>query len=52
VVGDWILIKATVVEKGVDAGGHHYVRIEQEARNQHDELSATGNGIVRLPARG
>jgi acyl dehydratase len=52
VVGDWILIKATVVEKGVDAEGHHYVRIEQEARNQHDELSATGNGIVRLPSRG
>jgi acyl dehydratase len=51
IVGDRILITGTVAEKGVDDTGRPFVRVEQEARNQHGELSATGSGIVRLPSR-
>ena len=31
--------------------GRHLVEIEQEARNQDDELSVLGTGIVELPSR-
>ena len=52
VVGDWILITGQVSEKGVDDEGRPFVRVEQEARNQHGELSARGTGTVLLPSRG
>ena len=32
--------------------GRHLVEIEQEARNQDDELSVLGTGIVELPSLG
>ncbi|MPY93340.1 MAG: acyl dehydratase [Acidimicrobiia bacterium] len=51
VVGDWITITGAVTAKGVDEDGHPYVEVEQEARNQHGELSARGTGTVRLPSR-
>ena len=51
VVGDWIAIDGKVIDKGVDADGKGYVTVEQEARNQHGELSAMGTGTVHLPQR-
>ena len=51
VVGDWIAIDGKVIDKGVDADGKAYVTVEQEARNQHGELSAMGTGTVHLPQR-
>jgi len=48
--GDTLFITGTVVRKFVDAG-RHLIEIVQEARNQDDELSAVGSGIVELPAR-
>ena len=51
VVGDWIAIDGKVIDKGVDADGEAYVTVEQEARNQHGELSAMGTGTVHLPQR-
>ena len=51
VVGDWIAIDGKVIDKGVDADGKAYVTVEQEARNQHGELSAMGTGTVHLPKR-
>jgi acyl dehydratase len=48
--GDMLFIKASVKRKFVD-NGRHLVEIEQEAHNQHDELSIVGSGIVELPAR-
>jgi len=50
VVGDWISITGRVTEKGVDELGRAYAEIEQEARNQHGDLSARGTGRVRLPS--
>jgi hypothetical protein len=32
--------------------GRHLVEIAQEARNQDDELSASGAGVIELPVRG
>ena len=49
--GDMIFIKAKVKRKFVE-NGQHLVEIEQEARNQDDELSVVGSGIVVLPSRG
>ena len=51
VVGDWILITGRVTAKGVDDEGFPAVEVEQEARNQHGDLSARGTGTVRLPSR-
>ena len=51
VVGDWIVIAGSVTAKGVDDEGHAFVDIEQEARNQHGDLSARGTGTVWLPSR-
>ena len=48
--GDILFIKGKVKRKYVEAG-RHLVEIEQEARNQDDELSVLGTGIVELPNR-
>jgi hypothetical protein len=48
--GDILFIKGKVKRKYVEAGCH-LVEIEQEARNQDDELSVLGTGIVELPSR-
>jgi hypothetical protein len=48
--GDILFIKGKVVRKFVE-NGRHLVEIEQEARNQDDELSVLGTGIVELPSR-
>jgi acyl dehydratase len=49
--GDMLFIKAKVKRKFVE-DGKHMVEIEQEARNQDEELSVVGSGIVVLPSRG
>jgi acyl dehydratase len=51
VVGDSVLINGTVTEKGTDDQGRPTVTIEQQARNQHGDLSAIGKGVVILPGR-
>jgi len=48
--GDMLFIKGRVTRKFVE-NGRHLVEIEQEARNQDDELSVLGTGIVQLPSR-
>lgn len=48
--GDMIFIKGKVKRKFVE-NGRHLVEIEQEARNQDDELSVVGSGVVELPTR-
>lgn len=49
--GDMLFINGKVTRKFIDEG-RHMVEIEQEARNQDDELSILGTGLVQLPARG
>jgi acyl dehydratase len=49
--GDMLFIKGHVKRKFVE-DGRHLVEIEQEARNQDDELSVLGSGVVELPTRG
>lgn len=49
--GDMLFIQGKVKRKFVD-DGRHLVEIEQEARNQDDELSVLGSGVVELPSRG
>ncbi|MEC9344990.1 MAG: MaoC family dehydratase N-terminal domain-containing protein [Pseudomonadota bacterium] len=49
--GDLLFINGKVVRKFVE-DGRHLVEIEQEARNQDDELSILGGGVVELPSRG
>jgi acyl dehydratase len=49
--GDTLFITGKVTQKLTDAG-RHLVEITQEARNQDNELSAVGSGIVELPIRG
>ena len=49
--GDMLFIKGSVKRKFVE-NGKHMVEIEQEARNQDDELSVVGSGMVVLPSRG
>ena len=51
VAGDWLKITGRVTGKGVDDQGRPTVTVEQEARNQHGDLSALGSGTVILPAR-
>jgi acyl dehydratase len=51
VVGDWVRITGTVTAKGIDDQGQPTVTIDQQARNKHSDLSATGQGVVRLPSR-
>lgn len=48
--GDMLFIKGHVKRKYVE-DGRHVVEIEQEARNQDDELSVLGSGVVELPSR-
>lgn len=48
--GDMLFFKGKVVRKYVE-DGRHLVEIEQEARNQDDELSVLGSGLVELPTR-
>ncbi|MDH0739713.1 FAS1-like dehydratase domain-containing protein [Achromobacter spanius] len=49
--GDMLFFKGRVTRKYVE-DGRHLVEIEQEARNQDDELSVLGTGVVELPTRG
>ena len=49
--GDMVFIKGKVKRKFVE-NGKHCVEIEQEARNQDDELSVLGTGVVELPTKG
>ncbi|CAE6724069.1 MULTISPECIES: MaoC family dehydratase N-terminal domain-containing protein [Burkholderiaceae] len=49
--GDMLFIKGHVKRKFIE-NGRHLVEIEQEARNQDDELSVLGSGVVELPSRG
>ena len=51
-IGDWMVVrgKVTAITKGPD--GAPLVEITQQARQQDDELSATGTAYVRLPSRG
>lgn len=49
--GDMLFIKGHVKRKYIE-DGKHLVEIEQEARNQDDELSILGSGVVELPSRG
>jgi len=51
VAGDWITITGRVTGTGVDEQGRPVVTVEQEARNQHGDLSAIGSGTVALPTR-
>jgi len=48
--GDMLFIKSKVKRKFVE-DGRALVEIEQEARNQDDELSVLGGGVVELPRR-
>ncbi len=49
--GDTLFINGKVVDKFIDGQGGHCVKIEHAARNQDDELSVLGDGIVVLPGR-
>lgn len=49
--GDMLFIKGSVKRKFKE-DGKYYVEIEQEARNQDDELSVVGSGVVALPSKG
>jgi acyl dehydratase len=51
VVGDWLTITGKVTAIGPDDEGVPSVTVEQEARNQHGDLSARGTGTIRLPRR-
>jgi hypothetical protein len=46
-----VFIKGKVKRKFVE-NGKYCVEIEQEARNQDDELSVLGTGVVELPTKG
>ena len=48
--GDLLFIKGQVKRKFVE-DGRHLVEITQEGRNQDDEQSVVGSGIVELPSR-
>lgn len=52
IVGDWLTITGAVTAKHVDEDGRPVVEVEQEARNQHGELSARGSATIQLPSRG
>ncbi len=49
--GDFLFINGNVKRKFIE-DGRHLVEIDQEARNQNDELSILGSGVVELPSRG
>ncbi len=48
--GDLLFIKGQVKRRFVE-DGRHLVEIAQEGRNQDDEQSVVGSGIVELPSR-
>ncbi len=48
--GDLLFINGVVTDKRVE-GSRHLVSIDQEARNQDDEVSVLGSAIVDLPSR-
>jgi acyl dehydratase len=48
--GDILFINGKVVDK-YEEDGNGYVKIEQVARNQDDELSIIGSAIARLPRK-
>jgi acyl dehydratase len=50
--GDVLYINGEVSDKYVDDQGRHCVEITQEARQQDDEVSIQGTGVVVLPSRG
>ena len=49
--GDTLFIRGSVTRK-FQQDRRQLVEIAQEARNQDDELSATGSAVVELPSRG
>lgn len=49
--GDMLFITGKVLRKYVE-NSRHLVEIEQEARNQDNELSVLGGGVVELPSHG
>jgi len=49
--GDMLFFRGKVTRKYVE-DGRHLVEIEQEARNQDNELSVLGTGVVELASRG
>jgi acyl dehydratase len=52
IVGDWLTITGTVTAKRLDDDGQPVLDVDQEARNQHGELSARARSTIRLPDRG
>ncbi len=48
--GDTLFIRGQVTRK-FEEDGRHLVEITQEARNQTDEVSVLGSGVVELPRR-
>lgn len=48
--GDLLVIRGTVKDKRIE-NGRHLVEISQEARQQDNELSVIGTGLVELPSR-
>ncbi|MEM7540809.1 MAG: MaoC family dehydratase N-terminal domain-containing protein [Pseudomonadota bacterium] len=50
-VGDYLVIRAKVRDLFRDEQGRHCVVVEQEARNQDDELSVLGEGTIALPSK-
>jgi hypothetical protein len=49
--GDMLFITGKVARK-FEQDGRFLVEIEQEGRNQDNELSVIGTGVVELPSRG
>ncbi|MDP6377438.1 MAG: MaoC family dehydratase N-terminal domain-containing protein [Kiritimatiellia bacterium] len=49
-VGDTLFLNGRIVGKSIE-DGHRVVEIEHEARNQDNELSVLGSGVIRLPSR-
>jgi acyl dehydratase len=48
--GDLLVIRGTVKDKRIE-NGRYLVEISQEARQQDNELSVIGTGLVELPSR-
>jgi acyl dehydratase len=48
--GDLLVIRGTVKDKRIE-NGRHLIEISQEARQQDNELSVVGTGLVELPSR-
>jgi len=48
--GDLLVIRGTVKDKRIE-NGRHLIEISQEARQQDNELSVIGAGLVELPSR-